>query len=790
MRPESLELEGFTAFREHTRIEFGDADLFAFTGPTGAGKSSLIDAMIFALYGKVPRLGEKLVEPVISKGKQQARVRLDFALGGSKYTAARVVRRTKSGATTKEATLECGGEVLAQGAPELDGRVGELIGLDFQQFTTCVALPQGEFARFLQQVPAARQRLLSKLLGLGIYTRIRQRAHDRRVDAEAEVKFCEGKLGDLDGIEDTDETEAEVSVRALEDLARSTEKELAGLDDLRRQREGAESERKRRAGQAQALGATKTPEDARELGAAIQVAVSAVQAARKALAQADDALAQAKTARKSRGDQAEHTRQLDLWNRHTRLAGELEAAAQAAERARTEREREEASVSDAESASAVAREALEHAERAHRAHALRSALAVGEPCPVCEQEVIQLPTGGEATALEALRAALQKAERTTKDARRRCGDAEKAEAAAEQQRKTKTGEQAEVESALAEGPDRRQTKSAIAAITKADGAVGEAEKRVSGEREAVDTAEREVTRLRACEGAAWTAYDRVRDSLVELEPPAPNRRDLFGSWTGLETWAAAKRPELAAAAEALAKQAQRLAGDEDEVRDRLAAAFSEAGVEFADDPRQQVVDALSGAREALKEVRRKLEERRKLNAQKKAAAERGEVAGALERHLRADRFERWLLTAAFRSLAADASKILRELSNEQYSFAHNDRFEFDIVDHANADETRSAKTLSGGETFLASLSLALALSEQIAELATEGAARLESIFLDEGFGSLDADTLDTVATTIEELGAKRTVGIVTHVRDLADRIPVQFRVSKTSATAVVERLVS
>ena len=73
MRPEALELDGFTAFREPTRVDFNDTDLFAFAGPTGAGKSSLIDAMVFALYGSVPRLGEKAVAPVISQGRQDAR---------------------------------------------------------------------------------------------------------------------------------------------------------------------------------------------------------------------------------------------------------------------------------------------------------------------------------------------------------------------------------------------------------------------------------------------------------------------------------------------------------------------------------------------------------------------------------------------------------------------------------------------------------------------------------------------------------------------------------------------
>ena len=90
------------------------------------------------------------------------------------------------------------------------------------------------------------------------------------------------------------------------------------------------------------------------------------------------------------------------------------------------------------------------------------------------------------------------------------------------------------------------------------------------------------------------------------------------------------------------------------------------------------------------------------------------------------------------------------------------------------------RTLSGGETFQASLALALALSSQISALAAAGAARLDSIFLDEGFGTLDAETLDVVATTLETLAqGERMVGVVTHVTALAERVPVRFRVAGT-----------
>jgi len=102
-----------------------------------------------------------------------------------------------------------------------------------------------------------------------------------------------------------------------------------------------------------------------------------------------------------------------------------------------------------------------------------------------------------------------------------------------------------------------------------------------------------------------------------------------------------------------------------------------------------------------------------------------------------------------------------------------------------------ARTLSGGETFQASLALALALSQQIRNLAAEGAPRLDAIFLDEGFGTLDPETLDVVAATIENLGQSgRMVGVVTHVSELAARVPVRFVVRKGVGTSTVEKVTS
>jgi DNA repair protein SbcC/Rad50 len=91
---------------------------------------------------------------------------------------------------------------------------------------------------------------------------------------------------------------------------------------------------------------------------------------------------------------------------------------------------------------------------------------------------------------------------------------------------------------------------------------------------------------------------------------------------------------------------------------------------------------------------------------------------------------------------------------------------------------RSADTLSGGETFLASLALALQLSEQVQRAA--GATRLDSLFIDEGFGTLDPEALDAAAGAIESLPVGgRMVGIISHIDELSFRLPARVRVSKT-----------
>ncbi len=116
--------------------------------------------------------------------------------------------------------------MLAGNAKELTEVVERLIGLSFQQFTRCVALPQGEFARFLHDKPSDRQDLVVKLLDLGVYERMQKRANSRAAEGKGTIALAEQRLGALADCTEAAETDARAALEAVKD-ARARIKEAA-----------------------------------------------------------------------------------------------------------------------------------------------------------------------------------------------------------------------------------------------------------------------------------------------------------------------------------------------------------------------------------------------------------------------------------------------------------------------------------------------------------------------------------------------------------------------------------
>jgi DNA repair protein SbcC/Rad50 len=821
MRPLRLDLAGFTVFREPTTIDFTEADFFALVGPTGSGKSTVLDAICFALYGTVPRWGDRrAIVNALAPSAVEGRVRLVFESGGARYVLTRVVRRdTRGGVTTRQAGLEALpadfdltqfefnaenlGEVLAGTAGEVDVAVAKVVGLPFEQFTKCVVLPQGEFAAFLHAKPAERQKILVNLLGLEVYGRVRERASALASEAEAQVRAADGVLAQYADANDESRRIAVERVAVVRTLAIEIDRVLPQLADAERAEAAARAALTALDAEVALLTAVRRPKAVDTLAATAASTRAAADAATAAVTRAEEREEKLRAELAAAGDPVALRLLLDAHAERARLAREAAALEATLTEARGEHEAAERAVAaaraDASAASAAveeAREAWRAAMATDRAMELRPHLTLGEPCPLCEQPVTTLPPVDVPAAAEAAKAAGEAAGRRAKAALtvveqrdRALREFDRSLAAARAQARTLAERLSELDATVAGAPTPAQLKQELAGLDEQRRACDTAAGEVRTARAAARSAASAASSAEAALRTAWREFDGARDGLARFAPPAVDRDDLAAAWTALAGWVAGEVAARQTSLVAGAEEVSAASAEASAVRSRLETLFTDAGQAApADQFARAAAVALERAEAALRRVEERIAEAAALRTAREGFERDAIVARTLAGHLRADRFERWLLAEALDALVDGASRILRELSGGQYDLGHAGG-EFFVVDHHDAGLRRAVRTLSGGETFQASLALALALSEQLSGLSTSGAS-LESIVLDEGFGTLDAVTLDTVAATLENLAARgdRMVGVVTHVAALAERIPVRFEVTRDARTARVVRV--
>lgn len=254
-----------------------------------------------------------------------------------------------------------------------------------------------------------------------------------------------------------------------------------------------------------------------------------------------------------------------------------------------------------------------------------------------------------------------------------------------------------------------------------------------------------------------------------------------------------------ATATRLTEQVHKHAQDSHTAEERFATLSAELGDERVSDEQLATVEKLAadvttevetafGQEKKLEEqigrMKQRLERSKELREQLGHEEEALRVYDLLAGDLRSDKFQAYVLEEVFTELVEGASARLLRLTGERYSLQFHDD-EIRVVDHDNADETRISDTLSGGETFLTSLALALELSDQVQRAV--GAVNLDSLFIDEGFGTLDPDTLALVAETLHGLRVGgRMVGIITHIPELRDEFAQQVIVTKHQGFSTVE----
>lgn len=831
MRPVALTIQGLRSFREPVTIDFADRELVAIIGDTGAGKSSILEALTWALYGNATWT-KQAAAVLLGDGSPQMQVRLDFLAADRTWRVTRALRRRADGTpgvTSAELVCLVGDGPAADGVRAVDAAVEALLGLDWEAFTRTVVLPQGQFARLLTEGDVDRARILAQIWRTDELVAARAQTSEALVDLTAHLQRLRGRREGYPADVAADLATARTALAGAEEAAAGAEaaadqsRTLAEARDRARddaRRLGAAAEQLQAAvggdpaGEAAALAATAATLDAEQ--AALDAATAAQRRRLASLDAPDD----------DGPDRAATDGAVAILAQLAASVDDLAAARrridQLAERAAAEHAEAGQLGVAADAAAEATRRAAADAERWGRVDAAATAahaLHPGDDCPVCARSLPDGWAAPDAGGLAAATATLQQARRDEQQARDEhraaATAAERTAAHAREETATLAARLERVAAAVADLPapfrpalpdpltasgvgagdlSDALTADAMAAararkadLDARDAQRAEARDALQALREAAtdlaDRRHREVTepatrlrgrlericgRITGCEEAGVT-LDRPVPAIGEA--PADLERDA----RAVSALAASSR----AAAAAAAAGADTRAGQRDAT---LARVLADAGVATAAELADRHVQARADAGRARDDVAR-LEQLVGIVAALDAHLARGDLATGglsdLKTLLQDGRFVRWLTLRRSRALLAVASTLLGEMTGGRYAFADitDEHAEWRVFD-TRTGYARSPRTLSGGESFVASLALALGMVEMVAR----AGGRLDALFLDEGFGALDRHNLDAALDALESAATRgRMVGVISHVQAVAERLPDVLAVERAPA---------
>lgn len=743
MKPVKLTLAGFGSFYEKTEIDFGSFGdgVFLIHGETGAGKTTIFDALVFALYGEASgsaREAGGLRSGYCVEGDETV-VELVFTIGGDEYVVTRRLEYAEPGkAKPAYAALKTpdGRTISGERRDTVTERVRELLGLDVRQFTQICLLPQGEFEKILQHKGAkgeSREDILMCLFGVEAFDFLQKKLNDYALmlgrDCERESDAYYRQVLNITET-DSEELKAEIVLYKKAREKRGGQYGISAkipglLGDNIAEKEAEYSELERAHAEAR--------EKAAEARSAAEVVLHKNRQHEKMRLLLEEQ-AELKTALSPE--------KLDFIEGYANFVDGINAdlmreqkgieAILAAEdgvrqlqryaRECAEREREFQQDTAAHEAEKAIYEQMTTAFLRGQASLLAGELRPGEPCPVCGSVKHPAPcAAGEEVPTEKM---LERQK-------------QKANAA--------SGKAAASGTSLAAIKSRMETLSHDEGVSESD-----MEKRVAELKSAKSTAEARITKLRAALAEGTREYRELLGQSGRLEQigrELPELVEALGGYT----------PE-----EAREEGARALATAADEISRQMTARHT----------------VLVKQREILRQL---------------VEIERAHSA-IYPRYKSADEMAKWSkgagkisLTRYVLGLYLDeildrANRKLVRMSGSRFVLSRSTApgstgLEIDVFDERSRS-ARPAGTLSGGEKFKASLAMALGMSETVQT--HSGGTRLGTLLIDEGFGSLDMASVSSAVDTISALTSRdMMIGIISHVDMLKSRIEKQIQVIVT-----------
>jgi len=195
MIPIKLTISGFLSYQERQEIEFDSFDIACISGANGSGKSSLLDAITWALFGQARKRDDSL----INSQSKQAEVSYTFLYEGNTYRIQRVKPEGKSTILEFQIQTENGGwkALTDRTMRGTEALIEETLNLDYETFVNASFFLQGKADQFTQQRPADRKRILSNILGLEVWETYRKKTSNKRRAINSEITGLDGRLAEI-----------------------------------------------------------------------------------------------------------------------------------------------------------------------------------------------------------------------------------------------------------------------------------------------------------------------------------------------------------------------------------------------------------------------------------------------------------------------------------------------------------------------------------------------------------------------------------------------------------------
>lgn len=890
MRPITLVLSAFGPYVKETTIEFsrlGKQGLYLVTGDTGAGKTTIFDAITFALYGRASGSNRSggMFRSKYAKPDTPTFVRLIFEYRDILYTVERnpkyqCAKKRGEGMREKsaDATLEYG-EGIFHGVESVNKKIREIIGLDCDQFTQVAMIAQGEFLRLLLASTKERIEIFRHIFDTERYRILQDKIRSDFLqtgrdynDLQAEItrlqteiqfppesgceEIKEGELLPEDAVsllEETiseDERQQKEMTRQKKELAEQLEEVSDWLKAVQEQEEKKKELKKKRDEQ-EKLKERETVlnekcRKERENKPLIQKLTEEIAGLKKDFAAYDEREHLQKEmliCQEKIGDCQQEQKNLmeekkrlgkkleaDLKERETLLeAGEKLARKEEEIRRLTEQrdkfseqkkfqtEYENAKVQYEKAVKAFQTcerkagelqriyEEKRHAYMNEQAGILAGTLEAGMPCPVCgsTEHPYRAVLSEEAPSKEEVERAEEAAKKQEESLRKKSEMAAECRTACEEKKSRICYDKEELE---------KEEKTLTEALLKAETEKREYQK----EKKRFGLLQEEIPRTEKARDENQTGIQNNSTELASLLSKETEMKKqvaelaktlVFRDKRELENEIAVrdkKRKDLETAAERSQKEWQEVSVELSEIQGiivtlekqierqdkKLGEGQLQEKAKMLERLRQrekELADAwdvgsirLAGNRKVLAELRKKsgaLAKAEEVYRMQKAVHDTANGVVDLETYVQMAYFDRILF---------QANKRLEKMTDGQYELVRQEEemdgrrkwgLDLDVMDHYNGS-LRSVKTLSGGEAFKAALSLALGLSDEIQ--ASAGGIRLDTMFIDEGFGALDEESLRQAIRVLAELGENgRLIGIISHVGELRECIDRQIVTKKS-----------